>query len=367
MNNNIVPAIVLGAVGAALSLILVPVFSKWGPRWGLLDHPGGRKQHAHAVPLVGGLAIMVSGFIALAVGSLWGLHTGGFSWWFIGAIAVILMIGVCDDVFELSHRIKALLQILVILPLIFMTNFKVTAVGSIFGDGAVHLGDLAIPFTLICLLGYLNAANMIDGLDGLAAGVAFIAMFFLAIFAAMLHLFGWFADMLAFAAATLGFLVYNLRTPWRRRAMAFLGDGGSLLLGLLVGWCSVRIAAEPGPLAVSPANVAWVLALPVMDTLVVMGRRMGGGHSPFKPDRLHLHHVLVDLGFSPCQATWTLLALSFVYGLYGFMAHVFGIPDLILFVSFLGVLFVHVSFVFLAHRHKSPQSLHLALRDFFAQ
>lgn len=367
MNNLIAPAIAVAIVGVVLSLILVPAFSKLGLRWGLLDYPGGRKQHAHAVPLVGGLAIMISGFIALSVGTLWGLHTGGFSWWFIGAIAVILIVGVCDDYFELSHRTKALLQIAVILPLIFVTNFKVTELGSIFGGGAVQLEYLAIPFTLICLIGYINAANMIDGLDGLAAGVAFISMVFLAVYAAMLHLFGWFTDVIAFAAATLGFLVYNLRTPWRRRAMAFLGDAGSLLLGLLVGWCAVRVAAQPGPHAVSPASVAWVLALPVMDTLVVMARRLGSGRSPFKPDRLHLHHVLVDLGLSPCQATWTLLALGSVYGLYGLVAHVFGVPDWVLFVTFLGVLLLHVLFVLMVHRHISSHSLHLAPRDSLAQ
>ena len=359
----VISAIVVTIAGMALSILLIPVLSRFGHRFELLDHPAGRKQHDSPVPLVGGLTILTAGFVALAVGTFWRHHTGGFSWWFLGAVCLMLLLGVCDDAFGLSYKTKFFLQAIVVLSLIILTQLKVSTLGHILGGGAIHLEYMAIPFTLLCLVGYINAANMIDGLDGLAGGIALISLVFLAAYLILLHLFGWLTDVLAFAGATLGFLAYNLRTPWRHQAAVFLGDGGSLLLGLVVGWFAIRVISQPGAHTVSPASVAWILALPVIDTLVVMGRRLLSGHNPFRADRHHMHHTLIDIGFSHSQATWVLLLLASLYGLYGLMGYVFGLPDWIFFCSFLLMLLLHAAFALFSHRLASSRSMEIESLD----
>ena len=359
MQYTIVPATVTALAGTVLSLVLVPILSRLGMRWGLLDYPGGRKQHAHPVPLVGGVAIVVALFVAFGVGAIGWPHDDGFSPWFLLAIVCMLLAGVLDDWFDVSHRVKAFLQFVIILPLILLTHVTVGNVGDLFGAGVVSTSYLAIPFTLVCLFGYINAANMIDGLDGLAAGVALIALVFLGTYAGLQGSSGLFVDVMATTGATLGFMVYNLRTPWRSRAMAFLGDAGSMVLGLVVGWCAIKVVHHHGAFAVSAPCVAWVLALPVMDTLVVMTRRLMMGRSPFSADRLHLHHVLMDMGLTPRASAYVLLAISFLYGLFGLLGYLFGLPDWLMFITFLGMLGLHAIFVFMAHRHAAPEPMRL--------
>ncbi|MGH8273568.1 MAG: MraY family glycosyltransferase [Gammaproteobacteria bacterium] len=358
-----IPAIAVAGVAALLALLAVPVLARFAPGWDLLDYPGKRKFHGRTVPLVGGLAIAFAAFAALGVGALWGGYLNGFSWWFVLGAAVILTAGVLDDLFDLRHWRKASFQIAAILLLVFLAGARITTLGALVGGAPIQLGYAAIPFTIICLLGYVNAVNMVDGLDGLAGGVSVIALAFLAACAWVEGLSGLFLVVVAFGVATLAFLIYNLRTPWRRKAAVFLGDAGSMTLGLVVGWAAVRIAGESSHGIVAPISLAWVLALPVMDTLVVMGRRLALRRNPFSPDRLHLHHVLVDLGYSPGQATAVLLTLAFFYGAYGLAGAVAGLPQWVLFASFLGVLAAHALFVSLVHRHAVSASMPPAHSD----
>ena len=357
MHGIAVPATVTALAGTVLSLVLVPVLSRLGMSWGLLDYPGGRKQHTHPVPLVGGLAIVIAALAAFGIGALVWPHTNGFSPWFLAAIIGMLLAGMVDDWFDVSHWVKGILQILIILPLMLLTHVVIGHVGSLFGGATISTSYLAIPFTFVCLFGYINSANMIDGLDGLAAGVALIALVFLGTYAGLQGVSGLFVDIMATTGATLGFMVYNLRTPWRCSATAFLGDAGSMVLGLIVGWCAIKVVHHQGIGSVSAPCVAWVVALPVMDTLVVMTRRVMMGRSPFSADRLHLHHVLMDMGLTPQASTNVLLGISFVYGLFGLLAYIFRLPDWVLFASFLGVLGFHAVFVILVHRHHVAEEM----------
>jgi UDP-GlcNAc:undecaprenyl-phosphate GlcNAc-1-phosphate transferase len=362
MTGITIPAIVIVVVALLCSFLLVRALRSLAPVWGLLDYPGGRKRHKRAVPLVGGLAVTFAGFVALGIGAIFWHELGNsssFPWWFLLGVALMLLAGLLDDKVELPHWAKAILQVGAVLVVVFLADTKVSTLGALLGGHAISLGDAAIPFTLICLLGYVNAVNLIDGLDGLGGGVAVIAMAFLAAIAGVHGLSAWFLVALAFLAATLAFLVYNLRTPWRSRATVFLGDAGSMALGLVVGGIAVGLAGRPVDGAPSPIAIAWILALPVMDTVIVMLRRLALRRNPFKPDRLHLHHVLVDMGLSPGRATAVLLALAVLYGLYGLIASLTGLAEWILFASFLGVFVLHALFLLMAHRqlHDSPMKL----------
>lgn len=344
------PAVVIAGLAALLTFVLVLVLGRFAPTWHLLDYPGVRKLHGRAVPLVGGIAVVVAAFAALGVGTLWVEYLGGFSGWFALAAALMLATGTFDDLVDLRYWLKASVQIAAILLLIFLAGTRVASLGGLLGGASIQLGYATIPFILLCLLGYVNALNMIDGLDGLAGGVVVITLGFLAACAWVEGLSGLFLVALAFAAATLAFLAFNLRTPWRSRAAVFLGDAGSMTLGLAIGWVAVRIADAPGRGIIAPICLAWILALPVMDALAVMVHRLVLRRNPFRPDRLHLHYVLVDMGYSPGQTTAILLSLSFLYGCYGLVGALAGLPEWVLFVSLLGVFAVHALFVFVMHR-----------------
>lgn len=360
MAGIIIPAAVIAVVAFLDSFILVRIFRHFAHNWGLLDYPGGRKQHQQAVPLVGGLAIALAGFVALGVGAAFWHELASFNWWFLLGVALMLLAGLLDDKVELPHWAKALLQLVAVLVVIFLADTQVTTLGALFGGHSISLGDAAIPFTIICLLGYINAVNLIDGLDGLGGGVAVIALAFLAAIAGTHGFSVWFLVALAFLAAILAFLVYNLRTPWRSRATVFLGDAGSMALGLVVGGVAVGLAGQPASGTPAPIAVAWILALPVMDTLIVMARRLALRRNPFTPDRLHLHHVLVDMGLTPGRATAVLLALATLYGLYGLIGSLTGLPEWIMFASFLGAFVLHALFLLVAHHRLHSSRLELA-------
>ena len=191
----------------------------------------------------------------------------------------------------------------------------------------------------------INAINMLDGLDGLAGGVALSALIWLAI-GNVLAGAGFCSEGLALIGALAGFLIFNARYPGHPKASLYLGDAGSTTLGLVLGYIALRQCAnQTDPL--TPVSIFWVLALPVVDTLRVMIVRKLRGHSPFAADRTHLHHLMSDLGhYSAGTVTWSLVMLNLIFGAMGVLGHYFGIQDSWL---MLGILVLLVSSVIVGY------------------
>jgi UDP-N-acetylmuramyl pentapeptide phosphotransferase/UDP-N-acetylglucosamine-1-phosphate transferase len=172
----------------------------------------------------------------------------------------------------------------------------VTNIGSIFGI-PLNLGLLAIPLSLIAFVGGINAMNMIDGADGMAGSMAFITTLGVAILCSV----GSFDVSLELPLALLGalaaFLIFNSRI-FVKRAWVFMGDAGSMWLGLVIGWFMAKICQQHS----DPSVIFWLFGLPLIDTIAVMFRRMRSKKSPFKADRTHLHHILELRGFSAGRA-----------------------------------------------------------------
>jgi UDP-GlcNAc:undecaprenyl-phosphate/decaprenyl-phosphate GlcNAc-1-phosphate transferase len=340
----------LGLYGASmgLTLVLVPVLAGSAARFGLEAKAQGRRQHTGMIPLVGGLAL-TGGTIAALVGVLplvrW---TAGFPWWFLIAVLVMAVSGAVDDAKELSASAKALIQILTALALALTAAFRVTNLGDLVDAGPVELGAFAVPFTVLVLVGYVNALNMIDGMDGLAGGVALVQLGFLGLVAFAYHVTAVLPLVIAFGGGIIGFLAFNLPIPGRKRAAIFLGDCGTQVLGVALGCCAISVTAGPWHRGIQPMGIAWILALPVMDTLAVMVQRALTGRSLLSGDRLHLHHALVDLGMRPAAAVYTLIAVSATYAAFGFIACLVGVQDWVLAFVFVLVLLWHTSFVFAA-------------------
>lgn len=329
---------------AALSfvgtVILIYLLKKPAHRFVLVDKPSARKSHVGEIPVIGGLAIGISFLLTLVV-----LHPLDREILpFVVCSVVILLTGLFDDLHEFSARSKFAGQVLAAVLMTSLADLFLVDLGNLWGNGEVMMNNWAIPFTIFCVLGLINAMNMIDGLDGLCGGIAAVA-------AAWLCLAGGIGDPLhdgkllcALVAAIAGFLLFNLRHPWRRHASVFLGDAGSMFLGFVLVWFAVDISQQaPGDFYAISA--VWVLGLPIMDTVYLMLRRVMLGKSPFAPDRRHVHHTLIFIGLTETRTLWVLLGVSALFGAIGFFGWYYQVPEYVLTYGFLATFVAHCLFM----------------------
>jgi len=324
------------AVAFAATIILVHLFQRAARHFSLVDVPYGRKAHEGNIPLVGGIAIFAA-FIFSAFLDRESLIE--FNSLFAGVV-LLVVVGVLDDLHDLSPRSRFFAQIMASLLMASWGGVSVETLGNLLGTGPVALNNWVIPFTVVCVIGTINAFNMIDGMDGLAGGIALIALvlFGLAAHSAGLQLHAKLLFILA--GAVCGFLLFNLRAPWRPQATVFLGNAGSMMLGFIFAWFAVNLAA-PNRDALAPITAVWVLAVPLMDMASIMARRLERGVSPFQADAQHIHHLLQRIGFSVPKAALSILAASLLLGLVGLGAERAQVPEYIMFYSFLGLLLVY--------------------------
>ncbi|MBT2145155.1 MULTISPECIES: undecaprenyl/decaprenyl-phosphate alpha-N-acetylglucosaminyl 1-phosphate transferase [unclassified Rhodanobacter] len=342
-------------VAACTSALAIVVLRRFAVSLGLVDHPDQRKQHIGDVPLVGGLAI----FMGVAAGAAGHGQFQEFEMVLLGTAAVLVMLGALDDRFDLSVRDRLLIQTIVILTVIASTGVYIHTLGTLFGH-KVALGWTGVPLTVIAVIGLVNAFNMMDGIDGLAGSLELVSIAAIILFADPTPLHGVIALLALLAAASLPYLVANQGFMGGK---IFLGDAGSMLIGYLLAWALIRMSQIPQT-QLSPVNVLWCVALPVFDTFAVMYRRMRQGRSPFKPDRGHIHHILLGTGLGPRTTLAALVALASSLALIGAFissaAHSAG-TNLATFCVAMGVYAVTVTHVWLrqeARQRGAPDSQH---------
>jgi UDP-GlcNAc:undecaprenyl-phosphate GlcNAc-1-phosphate transferase len=325
---------------------LIPVLRGPARRFGLVDNPCRRKRHNGAVPLTGGLAM----FLAFAVTMLFNLGYIGSYWTLLAGMAVLLVIGLLDDLMDIRALYKLIAQVTVASLMVYAGGLEIAHLGNLFGAGKVGLGPFSTPFTIACVVLLINAINMTDGLDGLAGGIGMVILL-------MLAMIGWLGGApasliticLVLAMAVLGFLIYNMQSPFRKNASAFMGDAGSMMLGFGVAWLAIAIVKSPGS-SVYPITIAWLLLIPCMDILAVTFRRMSQGRSPMSADRSHLHHIIQRCGFST-RATVRLVHLMVAgTGTVGILAWQFALPQWLLFVMASAAIVGYMVLLTIAHR-----------------
>ena len=326
--NQVVSLFFLVFFVVLLAWLMRPLAS----RIGLVDRPGGRKAHDRPTPLVGGLAV----FLTFVLGVLWfGVEPD--HWWPLAvAGALLVLVGLIDDLRELSAGHRFLAQIAAAVVIFEYGRCGLTELGMLVDDERIELGSLALPFTVFCVVGVINATNMLDGLDGLAGGLMLTFFGILYLLASQAGLVQDSLVLLVICAALAGFLVLNFRFREQRPARIFMGDAGSLFLGLAASWFLMRFTQPPVDL-ISPITAVWLFALPLLDTVSIMIRRVMRGRSPFAPDRQHFHHILLLAGFSVRTTVLIMLGLSLLLagvGLYGEYA---GVPQFVMFYLFLGL------------------------------
>lgn len=317
-------------------LLLVPQARKLAVLFRFVDKPGGRKQHHKPVPPIGGLVIFpVFIIISLIFGAdikyYWPLYAG---------IIALLAMGTIDDRVPVAAMTKFILQLCVASAVVVSEHARLFQLGDLFGFGDVGLRYMSIPFSVIAVVLMVNAMNLIDGLDGLAGGVGVVILFWLMV-AAETGTGDHVAVMAPLAAALGGFLWHNMQSPWRKKATVFLGDAGSMALGLSLAWFSIDLAQQRDQ-AVVPIAVAWILALPIMDTCAQFYRRIREGRHPFSPDRGHFHHHFITAGIPVRKAVFVIVAIAFVLGGIGFGGIKAGAPQVVLTAAWIILLATHI-------------------------
>ncbi len=321
---------------AVAAFVLAALLPWWlepaARRLDLMDYPKGRKDHERPTPVTGGLAMAIASVLAYwAAPNL----TPSIQAFCIAAV-LLVAVGLWDDKHDLRWYWRVLAQVVAALVVIFWGGVRVEQLGPLFGLGQTSLGFLSVPFTVFATVGIINAMNMIDGADGLAGmlGLAALAMLCAAsVYAGNLVL----AERVAVLCGALaGFLVWNLRFPWRPRARVFMGNAGSGFLGLVIAWVAFRLTQNDGH-PVNPVLALWLLPIPVMDTLVLIVRRLQEGRSPFAAGRDHIHHMMQDAGFGPTRAAFWLTVFSLACGLVVGQAMRLDVPNPLLLAAYIAL------------------------------
>ncbi len=297
------------SIALAASLVLTAVVRRLARGWGIVDRPDGRRKlHGGPVPLCGGVAVYGATALGLLVARFCSAISPEFSElstaWMIAA-GFVCFVGGIDDRFDLPSRLKLALQVVAVLPIVVCGYYvdRVVAFGV-----PIELGWLGIPITVLWLLGCINALNLIDGMDGLASIVGLSTAVMLGVIAANEGHEHVAAMAIVLAASLLGFLMYNLPP-----ASVFLGDSGSMVIGLSVGLLGIQGSMKTSATLAITAPVV-VMTLPMFDIVAALVRRRLTGRRFDSPDRLHIHHRLLDRGWTPWQVLCLIGAVCLATG-----------------------------------------------------
>ena len=291
-----------------VALVATPVVKSLAFKMGAMDVPkDNRRMHDHPIPRMGGLAIFL-GFLLSVL--LFAEITPQLRGMLLGSV-IIVVLGIFDDIYSLPAMFKFVVQIVAALVAVFSGNVIQTLSNpNIFSSDLYwDLGVLSIPVSVIWIVAITNAVNLIDGLDGLACGVSTISSMTLLVISLVVSDAPAAILMAALAGSCIGFLPYNLNP-----AKIFMGDTGSTFLGYVLAVVSIQGLFKFYTI-ISFAVPFLMLGLPIFDTCFAFIRRIAHGQSPMHADRSHVHHRLIDMGFSQKQAVAVLYIISAILGL----------------------------------------------------
>ena len=305
--------------------VLFPKIILISKRKRILDRPNGRKVHVSKIPRLGGLAfypaILIAYWVMRGLLSLFNFHFVGLSieemLFFFAGITIVYYIGIADDVIGISYKSKFIYQflaaILLVLPLNYISDWQ-----GIFG--VYHIPAwIGVPFTVVLIVALINSFNLIDGVDGLCAGLSMISLALLS--GLCIHTGSIYLALLGICA--LGVLaVFFFYNVFGRRMKIFMGDSGSLLLGYLIAFMALEVVVNmqqhTTPDYVTLVSILGIVFVPLADMSRVFIQRLLHGVSPFKPDKRHIHHKLLQLGLSHVQCILLLMLIQVIFAIANF-------------------------------------------------
>ncbi len=310
MNNIVI--ILLVSLGAMIaSWIAFPYVLRFAQNHNIVDNPNARKLQRVPVPVMGGLVVYAGILVGCTILSFFlrdiNLLLG------IGAMSIMLFIGIWDDMRELSAKLRFLLEFSLVGIYMAMTGNYIDSFHGMFGIYELNEA-VAVPLSLIAGVGIMNAVNLIDGVDGYSSGYGMFACgcFAIVFYVALRPI--WVCISLIVVASLFPFFMHNV---FGIKSKMFIGDGGTLMLGMLMTIFVFEILSKSSRYAYLdqcdvclPAMTLAILCVPVFDTVRVMTMRIFRGRSPFKPDKTHLHHLFIDMGFSHFGSAMSIMMIN---------------------------------------------------------
>jgi len=315
-----------------ISFVTIKLIKPLACKHDLVDKPNERKHHTGTVPLIGGIATFIGVMVSVM---LWLPSSTALNLYVI-ASAMMVFIGVLDDKHELSVRVRLVGQVIIASLMIFGAGYYLSNLGNLFGFGDLELSWFGIIVTYIAVVGAINAFNMVDGIDGLVGALAintFTALAILFLISGESGVSSYYFPLII-VMAILPYLLFNLGLPGNRLQKIFMGDAGSMFIGLSVVWL-LAIGSQGESATFRPVTALWLIAIPLMDMASIMFRRLKKGKSPFLPDRDHLHHIFLRAGFSSRRALVMITLLAVFFSAIGIVGEYLQLPEWLMFVGFL--------------------------------
>lgn len=305
-------SILIAFISAMVAVIWIhPRLVKIAHLKNIVDNPNARKLQQTPVPVLGGVAVFFGIVLGIALASTYVSCTSLMT--IVAAMMIMLYTGTMDDLLDLSALLRFAVEIGVVMLLIYANDISINNFNGLWGVDVIP-DTLAIPLTIFASVGIINAINMIDGVNGLSSGYCIMASIaFGSLFYASDNV-----SMLILAAVSVGSLIpFLFHNVFGKTSKMFIGDGGTLVMGVVMSTFVINILTNGSSVSSTvdsnfglvPFTLA-VMAIPVFDTLRVMLTRIVRGTSPFHPDKTHLHHLFIDLGFSHAGTTVTIITLN---------------------------------------------------------
>lgn len=337
--GNILPTFMFELLSVfCLSFAVTLLLRSVAKRIGLVDKPDARKLHSGAIPLVGGISIYLSFTLFLLINPQSIPHVN----YFLISLTVLMFVGALDDKYDVSFKIRFVIQALISFSMMYFANVKLHTLGDLVGFGVIYLDWFGYIVTVFAVVGAINAFNMVDGIDGLLGGLSIVtfAAIGLLLFADGQTVFAY--TCLVIVVIMLPYILLNLGTFGRKRKV-FMGDAGSMMIGFMVVWFLLCASQAKGEALIRPVTALWLIAIPLMDMAAIMIRRIRRGDSPFKPDREHLHHIFQRLGFSSFQTLLLICVISALFAGFGILGEVSGISESVMFFMFIAIFAIYAA------------------------
>jgi len=317
-DNMFSPFLLLSLV---VSLAIIPLLRRSAIKIGLIDHPGGRKQHKAPVPLIGGPAIFIACAITIYI---FGLPNGYEGLAF--AASGLFLIGFLDDKYDISATLRLVAQTTLVSIALYFDNTWFSSI-VLTQDLSLDLGIFQYPFTVVLILALINAVNMLDGLDGLSSGVVLITLGFIIGISSIAG-----TNDISFVSScvfggVLGFWAFNYRFSWREKASVFMGDSGTIVLGFVLPYLAIKLSIT-SPTHAPNSVLLWLFAIPIWDICAVIIKRIREGISPFQAGRDHIHHVLMNAGLTVRHTLHLIYLLTITTISFGATTQLFGFSQI---------------------------------------
>lgn len=362
--NELFHVLIPALIAFACTCWIHPYILKVAKVKNIVDNPDARKLQRVPIPVLGGLTVVFGVLSGLMAVNLLGDYVDLFP--VFAAIIIILIIGLMDDMISLSPRVRFLVEIVLVLYLVGTTGWQLNDFHGLW-DIDIIPNYISIPLTVFACVGIINAINLIDGVDGYSSGYSIVSCF---LFGVMFYELGNIRMLALAAIVAASLLPFFLHNVFGKHSKMFIGDAGTLSLGVIFSTFVITILSANQNIEVTQVNLGFipftlaVMCVPVFDTLRVMSVRIVRGKSPFSPDKTHLHHLFIELGYSHIGTTLSIIGMNLFVVLCWFFAYKWGlsIEAQLYIVVILGVFVTFIFYPFVRKQIQNKSSVYYGLR-----